>query len=109
MKIILSLVLGIVLIVAGTAVLVNPGYTITIAEGTALMSCRAISVASGERALVSLGPANVGFREVNWTTTLPPIFGAGLLAAGATMVFLIALVKRGHMRAGRPKALAEPR
>lgn len=109
MKIVLSLFSGILLIVAGTAVLINHGLTVTLAEGTALLSYRAINVASAERALVSLGPANVGFQEVNWTAALPPVLGAVLLAAGAAMVFLIALVKRGHGSAGRPKALAEPR
>lgn len=109
MKIILSLFLGILLIVAGTAVLINQGLTVTLAEGTALLSYRAVTVASAERALVSLGPANVGLKEVNWTMTLPPVLGGGLLAGGATMVFLIALVKRGQKRSRRPKALAESR
>lgn len=93
MKTILSLFLGIVLIVAGTAVLTYQGITLT----------------SAEKQLVSLGPLKAGTQEFNWTITLPPILGAILLAGGTVVVFVIAIMKRGPKRDGDSKAPMEPR
>lgn len=78
MKTILSLLLGIVLIVAGTAVLTYQGVTVTTAE----------------RQLLRVGPLQAATEQSNWTITLPPIFGASLLAAGTVLVFVVAIVKR---------------
>ena len=82
MKTILSLFLGIVLIVAGTAMLTYQGVTFTTAE----------------QQLVNLGPVKAGTQETNWTITLPPILGAVLLAGGTILVFLIAIVRRAPRR-----------
>ncbi|MEK7751169.1 MAG: hypothetical protein AAB654_04580 [Acidobacteriota bacterium] len=84
MKTILSLFLGIVLIVAGTAVLTYQGVTFTTAE----------------RQLVNVGPLTAGTQEFNWTITLPPILGAILLAAGIVVVFVIAILKRAPKQRG---------
>jgi hypothetical protein len=66
MKTILSLFLGIMLVVAGTAVLTYQGITVTTAE----------------RQLLQVGPLQAATQQSNWTITLPPILGA-LLLAGA--------------------------
>ena len=78
MKIILSLFLGIVLIVAGTAVLTYQGFTVTTAQ----------------RQVLHVGPLQAATQSSNWTITLPPILGAILLAGGTALVFVIAIVKR---------------
>lgn len=78
MKTILSLFLGIVLIVAGTAVLTYQGITLTTAE----------------RQLLHVGPLQAATEQSNWTITLPPILGAVLLAGGTVIVFVIAMVAR---------------
>jgi hypothetical protein len=78
MKTILSLFLGVVLIVAGTAVLTYQGITVTTAA----------------RQLLHVGPLQAGTEQSNWTITLPPILGAVLLAGGTALVFVIAFVKR---------------
>jgi hypothetical protein len=78
MRTILSLFLGIVLIVAGTAVLTYQGITVTTAE----------------RQFLNVGPLQAATQQSNWTITLPPILGAVLLAGGTLLVFLIAIVKR---------------
>lgn len=78
MKTILSLFLGIVLIVAGTAMLTYQGITLTTAE----------------RQLLHVGPLQAATEQSNWTITLPPILGAVLLAGGTVIVFVIAMVAR---------------
>jgi ABC-type Fe3+-siderophore transport system permease subunit len=78
MRSILSLFLGIVLIVAGTAVLTYQGITVTTAQ----------------RQLLQVGPLQAGTEQANWTITLPPVLGAILLAGGTIVVFLIAIVMR---------------
>ena len=82
MKTILSLFLGIVLIVAGTAVLTYQGITFS----------------TPEQQLVSLGPLRAGTQDFNWTITLPPILGAVLLAGGTLLVFVIAIARRAPKR-----------
>ena len=86
MKTILSLFLGIVLIVAGTAVLTYQGITVTTAE----------------RQLLHVGPLQAGTQQSNWTITLPPIVGAILLAGGTVLVFVIAIVRRTPRRTKDP-------
>lgn len=92
MKTILSLLLGILLIVGGTAVLTYQGVTFTTAE----------------RQLVSVGPLKAGTQEFNWTLTLPPVFGALLLAGGVVLVFVIAIVNRVPRRE-QAKVTPDPR
>lgn len=82
MKTILSLFLGIVLIVAGTAVLTYQGVTLTTAE----------------RQILQVGPLHAGTEQSNWTITLPPILGGILLAGGTILVFVIAGLKRPRKR-----------
>lgn len=79
MKTLLTLFLGVVLIVAGTAVLTYQGFTVTTAE----------------RQLLNVGPLQAGTQPTSWTITLPPILGGVLLAGGTVLVFVIAMVKRG--------------
>ena len=89
MKTILSLFLGIVLVVAGTAVLTYQGVTLTTAE----------------QQLLHVGPLKAATEQTNWTIALPPILGAILLTAGTIVIFLIAIVRGGHRRdqgASRP-------
>ena len=78
MKTILSLFVGIVLVVVGTAVLTYQGITVTTAQ----------------RQLLHVGPLQAATEQSNWTITLPPILGAILLAGGTILVFVIATVKR---------------
>lgn len=92
MKTILSLFLGIVLIVAGTAVLTYQGVTFTTAE----------------RQLLNVGPLQAGTQQSAWTVTLPPILGAILLAGGTVLVFVLAIVKRAPRRDMQEKHLDEP-
>lgn len=92
MKTILSLFLGIVLIVAGTAVLTYQGVTFTTAE----------------QQLLHVGPLQAGTQQSNWTITLPPILGAVLLAGGTVLVFVIAIMRRAP-RHGEDSASAESR
>lgn len=94
MKTIVSLFLGVVLIVAGTAVLTYQGITVTTAE----------------RQLLHLGPLQAGTQQSNWTIALPPILGAILLAGGTVLVFVIAMAKRApRHEAHELKAPLEPR
>jgi hypothetical protein len=90
-KTVLSLLLGIVLIVAGTAVLTYQGVTFTTAE----------------RQLLHVGPLQAGTQQSNWTITLPPILGAVLLISGTVLVFVIAIVKRAPKREKDLKTPAE--
>lgn len=91
MKTILSLFLGIVLIVAGTAVLTYQGVTFTTAE----------------QQILQVGPLQAGTQQANWTVTLPPIVGAVLLAGGVVVVFLIAIVRRVPKHGTREERTAE--
>ncbi|MBI4893750.1 MAG: DUF3185 domain-containing protein [Acidobacteria bacterium] len=97
MKTILYLFLGIVLIVAGTAVLTYQGVTLTTAE----------------RQFLNFGPLTAGTHEFNRTITLPPLLGGILLAAGMVLVFIIAVVKRSprhekHLKLPSGSGLAAP-
>ncbi len=93
MKTILTLFLGIVLIVGGTAVLTYQGVTFTTAE----------------RQILHVGPLLAGTEQANWTVTLPPILGALLLAGGVVIVFVIAIVRRTPRYDKASKPLAEAR
>jgi hypothetical protein len=93
MRTILSLFLGIVLIVAGTAVLTYQGITVTTAE----------------RQLLNVGPLQAGTQQSNWTITVPPILGAVLLAGGTVLVFVMAIVRRAPRHEKDSKAPAESR
>lgn len=94
MKTILILFLGIVLVVAGTAVLTYQGVTVTTAE----------------RQLLQVGPLQAATQQSNWTITLPPILGAILLAGGTVLVFVIAIVKRAPKHNGHTATtVTEPR
>jgi hypothetical protein len=78
MKTVLSLFLGIVLVVVGTAVLTYQGITVTTAE----------------RQLINVGPLQAATQQSNWTITLPPILGAILLTGGTALVFLTGTIRR---------------
>ena len=93
MKTILSLFLGIVLVVAGTAVLTYQGITVTTAQ----------------RQLLHVGPLQAATEQSNWTITLPPILGAVLLAGGTVLVFVIAIVRRAPRRDKNLRAAVDPR
>jgi hypothetical protein len=93
MKTILNLFLGVVLIVAGTAVLTYQGITVTTAE----------------RQILHVGPIQAATQQANWIITLPPILGAVLLAGGTALVFVVALVRRAHRLEGDQKGLEESR
>ena len=82
MKTILSLFLGIVLIVAGTAVLTYQGITVTTAQ----------------RQLLHVGPLQAATEESNWTITLPPILGALLLVGGTVLAFVVSIAGRSRVR-----------
>jgi ABC-type Fe3+-siderophore transport system permease subunit len=77
MKIVLSVFLGILLVVAGTAVLTYQGVTVTTAQ----------------RQLLRVGPLQAATEQSNWTITLPPILGAALLAGGTLLIFGLAMMK----------------
>ena len=79
MKKVLGLFLGIVLIMAGTAMLTYQGITVTTAA----------------RQLLHVGPVQAATEQANWTITLPPILGALLLAVGTAVVFVFALFRKG--------------
>ncbi len=85
MKTILSLFLGVVLIVAGTAVLTYQGITVTTAA----------------RQLLEVGPLQAATQQSNWTITLSPILGAVLLAFGTVLVFAIGAFKRAPKQGDR--------
>lgn len=87
MKTVLSLFLGIVLIVAGTAVLTYQGVTFT----------------TSEQQLLHVGPLRAGTEQSNWSITLPPILGAVLLAGGTLLVLAVGAMKRApkHDAAGQ--------
>jgi len=91
MKTILALFLGIVLIVAGTAVLTYNSFTITTAA----------------RQLLQVGPVEAGTQQSNWTVTVPPLLGAILLAGGTVLVFVIAIFKRAPKQEDNSKSSAE--
>jgi hypothetical protein len=78
MKNIIGIILGIVLIVTGTAVLAYQGITVTTAA----------------RQLLHVGPIQAATQQANWTITLPPILGALLLAGGTGVVFASALLRK---------------
>jgi hypothetical protein len=97
MKNIFGLILGIVLIVAGTAVLTFQGITVTTAA----------------RQLLHVGPVQAVTQQSNWTITLPPILGALLLAGGTVVVFGFALFRKrvslggGNFEAARDNQLTK--
>ena len=92
MKTILSLFLGIVLVVAGTAVLTYQGITVTTAE----------------RQFLHVGPLQAATQQSNWTITLPPILGAVLLAGGTVLVFVTAIARKSSRHDRHDTDLPEP-
>ena len=97
MRTILSLFFGIMLIVAGTAVLTYQGVTVTTAQ----------------QQLLHVGPLQAATQPSNWTITLPPILGAVLLAGGTLLVFVISITRRAPKQNNNDsrnlKAPVEPR
>ena len=79
------IVLGILLVVAGTAVLIYQGITIT----------------TMERQLLEVGPLSASTAEGYRTIPLPPIVGGIVLAAGAVLI-LAASIKARKSESNEP-------
>ncbi len=105
----ICLFLGMLLMVAGTVVATSHGLEVTLNGGTALLTVPGITVTEPEQTLLAIGPMNLGVREVDWTLSLSPLLGAGLLAAGVTVIVLVAWPGRRPRYRHAHKALAAPR
>jgi len=82
------IILGILLVAAGTAVLIYQGITIT----------------TMERQLLEVGPLSASTAEVYRTIPLPPIVGGIVLAAGAVLILASSTKSRKRSGGGATEA-----